>query len=42
MRAAAILILAALLAACSANLDVNGYRSKGGSVGPIHCKGTCP
>ena len=33
-------LLAALLAGCA--IDVNAYQAKGGSTGPVHCKGACP
>jgi hypothetical protein len=39
MRLAAI-FLALALAGCA--IDVNGYRARGGSTGPIHCAGACP
>lgn len=39
MRAIVVLISLAL-AGCA--IDVNGYRARGGSTGPIHCHGACP
>lgn len=36
----AALLLALALAGCA--VDVNGYYARGGSTGPIHCKGACP
>jgi hypothetical protein len=33
-------VLGLLLASCAP--DVNAYYVKGGSTGPIHCKGSCP
>lgn len=34
------LLGALLLGGCA--IDVNAYHAKGGSTGPIHCKGACP
>lgn len=38
MRPLAVLLVV-FLAGCA--LDVNGYRAKGGSTGPVHCHGAC-
>ncbi len=32
----------ALLVAGCARLDTNGYYARGGSTGPVHCRGACP
>lgn len=36
-----VILLALVLASCT-NIDVNGYRSRGGSTGSVLCKGACP
>lgn len=36
------LILLGVLFLGGCAIDVNAYRVKGGSTGPIHCKGACP